>query len=155
MELSTLDSAVATIEEAIVTIVREATLPSLQERLTAEAAVAVERAGYGVLRALDEDGPMSLTTLARVLGLDNSTVSRHVGALERDGLVRKSEDPADRRSALLALTAAGRRALGRLRAVRHRVFAEVLSGWTAEDRDTLAPLLARLAEDFVTYGARA
>ncbi len=152
---SALDAAVVSIEESIVTIVREATRPRLQEQVAAAAGVAVERAGYGVLRALADSGPLAVTALARQLGLDTSTVSRHVAALEGDGLVGRAEDPADRRVALLALTARGRRALGRLRAARHRLFADILAPWPAADREALAPLLERLASDFVAFGARA
>lgn len=153
MALQATNSAVADIEEAIVTIVRETNLPRLQERLAAESGVAVERAGYSVLRVLSEHGESPLTPLARQLGLDNSTVSRQVAALERDGLVTRASDPTDRRVASLRLSEAGADALARLKAVRHRMFAEMLGDWSAEDRATLAPLLNRLASAFANYAS--
>jgi DNA-binding MarR family transcriptional regulator len=146
--------APASIEEAIVTIVRVATLASTHERVAAEAGVPLERSGYGVLRAVAEDGPLPVSALARRLGLDPSTASRHVAGLERGGLLARSGDRSDRRVATVALTGAGRRALQRLRAARHRFFAEVLAEWPPSDVDALAPLLARLAADFVANGAR-
>ena len=145
----------ATIEEALVLIVREATLPSTQERYVAAAGIPVERAGYNVLRAVDEAGSLRLTTLARHLGLDASTVSRHVRALERVGLVSRSSDATDGRVTTVELTPAGHDALERLRGVRHRLFDEVLSSWSVDDRAALAPLLARLAHDLVAFGGRA
>ena len=148
------DVGIAAIEEAIVTIVREATLPSVQERFVTQSGVGVERAGYGVLRAVAELGPMRLTELAHHLGVDASTVSRHVRVLERDGLLSRGSDPADGRVAWLELSAAGADALDRLRAARHRLFAEVLADWPVEDRETLAPLLSRLAHDFLVLGGR-
>ena len=148
------DPRIATIEASIVTIVREATLPSTQERFVARAGVGVERAGYSVLREVAELGPVRLTELARHLGIDASTVSRHVAALERQGMLARGSDPADRRVVKVQLTGAGAKALERLRAARHRFFAELLSGWPAADRERLAPLLDRLARDFVAKGGR-
>jgi DNA-binding MarR family transcriptional regulator len=148
------DVTIATIEDSVVTIVREATLPSVQERFVEQAGVAVERAGYGVLRGVAEHGPVRVTDLARQLGVDPSTVSRQVKALERQGMLARDGDPRDGRVARLALTPAGGEALELLRVVRHRLFAEILADWAAEDRATLAPLLARLARDFVVLGGR-
>ena len=103
--------SVAMIEEALVTIVREVGRPRLQEQLAREAGVAVERAGYNLLRLLDEQGSVPITGLARGLGLDNSTVSRQVHALERGGMVSRFRGPTDRRVMGIALTEAGREAL--------------------------------------------
>lgn len=148
------DVTIASIEESVVTLVREATLPRLQERFVAEAGVAVERAGYHVLRTVAEQGQVRLGDLARELGVDSSTVSRQVRGLEIAGLLARSGDPADGRVARLELTAAGADALARLRSARHRLFAELLADWPAADRDTLAPLLARLVHDFVVRAGR-
>lgn len=144
--------AIEMIEASVVTIVREATLPRVQERILAEAGVAVERAAYGVLGGVAEQGPVRLTELARHLGVDASTVSRHVSGLERQGLLVRDGDPADRRVAQIALTASGTAVLDQLRAARHRLFSEILANWPASDRDRLGPLLARLAQDFVAHG---
>lgn len=151
---TTSDVAIASIEASVVTIVREATLPSLQERFVAQAGVAVERAGYHVLRVVAERGSLRLSDLAHQLGVDASTVSRHVKTLEAQGMVARSGDPTDGRVARLELTPAGGEALRRLRAARHRLFAEILADWPAADRDALAPLLARLAREFVVRGGR-
>ncbi len=83
-----------------------------------------------------------------------STVSRHVKALEGQGMLVRTGDPTDGRVARVALTAAGVAALGRLRAARYRLFAEVLADWPAADIEALAPLLARLADDFLVQGGR-
>jgi DNA-binding MarR family transcriptional regulator len=148
------DVVIMSIEESIVTIVREATLPSVQERFVAQTGVAVERAGYGVLRGVAEQGPVRLSDLAHQLGVDTSTVSRHVKALEGQGMLVRTGDPTDGRVARVALTAAGVAALGRLRVARRRLFAEVLADWPAADLETLAPLLVRFAGDFLVQGGR-
>jgi DNA-binding MarR family transcriptional regulator len=154
MSPTTTQPTLARIEAAIVTIVREATLPSTQERVTAQAGLAIERSGYIVLRAVDESGPLPVTTLARSLGLDASTVSRQVATLVRMGLLDRSHDADDKRITLVALTELGREALERIRSARHGVFAEVLDGWSDEDQATLAPLLERFAADLVAFGGR-
>ena len=50
---------------------------------------------------------ISLTSLATLLGLDNSTMSRTVQNLVVAGLVRREPDPADRRAVVIALTPQG------------------------------------------------
>ncbi len=61
------------------------------------------------LRAL---GPATVQALAEMLVIDRTTLSRSLGPLERDGLVRV-EPGEDRRERLLALTTKGRRRLER------------------------------------------
>ena len=49
------------------------------------------------------DGPMSVNRLAETLDLAASTVSLVVGDLSRQGLLARTEDPADRRRKLISL----------------------------------------------------
>jgi len=152
--LSNTDTSIASIEESIVTIVREATLPRTQEWFATQAGVTVERAGYQVLRGVADHAPIRLSDLAHQLGVDTSTVTRHVQSLERLGMLVRTGDPTDGRVALLDLTRKGATALGRLRKARHRLFAEVLAEWPVKERAALAPMLARLAHDFLVQGGR-
>lgn len=138
---------VAAIEAAVISLVRVATLPSLQDRYVAHAGVAVERAGYTVLRILAEEGPLRLTELSRRLAVDGSTCSRQVKQLVMEGLLARTEDPEDGRARFLNLTPAGREAVERLQRVRHDLFSGVLADWPDADPSILAPLLLRLAED--------
>lgn len=148
------DLSIALIEKSIITIVREATLPSMQAWFAAQSGVAVERAGYQVLRGVAEHAPVRLSDLAHRLGVDTSTVTRQIQTLERQGMIARTHDPADRRVALLGLTTKGAAALDRLRQTRHKLFASVLADWPINDRAALAPLLARLADDFLAHGGR-
>lgn len=146
------ETLLSSIEESIVTIVRQATLPWLQQRVIAESGVAVERAGQALLRTVAERGTVRVTDLARLHGVDVSTVSRQVAYLVSVGLLTRAEDDADRRVSNVSCSAAGRDALEQLQAARHRVVAEILEGWPVEDRAVFAPLLARLADDLVRCG---
>lgn len=136
------------------TIVREFSLASAQERFIAAAGVSVERAGFGVLRCLSERDELRVSELAQFLGVETSTMSRHVKSLERGGLVARAEDPLDRRAARVGLTPAGDGVLRLLREARHRYFTELLVGWSEDDREVLAPLLDRLANEVLNRGGR-
>lgn len=60
------------------------------------------------------DGPRSVASAARRLGLARQSVQRVAGGLRADGLVTSSPDPADARAPQFALTDEGRRTLDRL-----------------------------------------
>jgi DNA-binding MarR family transcriptional regulator len=116
----------------------------------------LDRAGYLVARTLATDGPLSINGLARRLGLDPTTVTRQVAALERDGLVTRTSDPNDARVSIIAVSTAGRRRMEKVRAARESRIAQLLDGWTADEEATFAVLLHRfnaaLASDFVPAG---
>jgi DNA-binding MarR family transcriptional regulator len=147
------DTAVAEIEQGLSRLLR-GTLLRLHDRVTATTGVALERASYWVLACLTERGPLRLSELAQVMTLDPSTVSRHVGQLERQGLVGRETDPTDARAVLLALTPEGTDVVGRLRSGRHELMQQVLDCWPADDRRELARLLCRFAADLTAACAR-
>jgi DNA-binding MarR family transcriptional regulator len=104
-------------------------------------------AALHVVHMVSEHGPLRLTALAEAAMLDASTVSRHVQSLEAAGHLARTADPADRRATLIAVTESGHALLAEALAARGRLLAEALSGWAPSERDALARLLARLAED--------
>jgi DNA-binding MarR family transcriptional regulator len=57
----------------------------------------------------EPSGAMSLGELAREVFVHPATITSSVRRLERDGLVRRVQDPSDRRTTLLILTSEGRR----------------------------------------------
>src|SRR5437588_4095746 len=76
--------------------------------------VTLEKAGlstpkFSVLSALEANGePLSLSELATRLSCVRSNMTQLVDRLESEGLVRRVDDPADRRSVKAALTERGR-----------------------------------------------
>ena len=60
-----------------------------------------------LLAAIDAEGALSITALARLAGMDRTTLSRNLAPLERDGLVALGAE-GWRRARTLALTAKGR-----------------------------------------------
>ena len=83
---------------------------------------AVEQAGVTItqvkcLGILHEAGaPLAVGALSEALGLSVPAVSRAADALVQRGLMRRTEDPRDRRSKLLTPSAKGRRAYERFAA---------------------------------------
>jgi DNA-binding MarR family transcriptional regulator len=72
--------------------------------------------GFGALRVLIAEGPLSQRQLAQRQGIDRTTAVAVVDELERRGAVERRRDPADRRAHALHVTPAGRRLLARARA---------------------------------------
>jgi DNA-binding MarR family transcriptional regulator len=54
-----------------------------------------------------------MAPVASLLAMDRTTLTAALKPLERRGLVKVSQDPADRRSRILALTAKGKNLLAR------------------------------------------
>jgi DNA-binding MarR family transcriptional regulator len=67
-----------------------------------------------VLTYLRKYAPAPVGELVRVFGLKQSTFTSLLDRLERDGLVRREPNPADRRSYLIHLTERGRELTTRL-----------------------------------------
>lgn len=107
----------------------------------------LDRAAYGILGRLFDEGPLRLSALATVFGLDRSTITRQAQSLEHAGLVDRAPDPADGRACLLELTETGRVALERTRELRRTVVTDLLAGWSPADRATFAELLERFNRD--------
>jgi DNA-binding MarR family transcriptional regulator len=98
-----------------------------------------------VLHDLGCSGPTRTSVLAETMRLDQSTVSRHVRALEQLGLVERTGDPDDRRAALLSLTPAGEERLAAIIAERRAIFSSATAGWSDDDRAQLAGFIDRMA----------
>lgn len=67
---------------------------------------------FSLLMSLNRPEPPSIGAVASLLGMDRTTLTAALKPLERDGHVKVTVDPADRRSRRLVLTAAGHRLLG-------------------------------------------
>jgi DNA-binding MarR family transcriptional regulator len=94
-----------------------------------------------VLASVTRLGPIRLSELADVEGLNPTMLSRIVAKLEDAGLFRRLPDPVDRRAALVEVTDAGRAEQLRVRAERSELLATRLG---ALPPDRAAELLAAL-----------
>jgi DNA-binding MarR family transcriptional regulator len=142
------------IERALMDLVRRPSLPRLHAHVASRAGVSVERGALPVMRYVHHHQPIRLSAVAEGLGVDQSTVSRHVARLEAAGLVARRPDPEDGRGSLLEITEEGVEAHRAIHRARRSMLAEVLAAWSHEDRVQLASSLRRLAHDFVAYTER-
>ena len=83
------------------------------------------------------DGPRTMKTLATDVGLHQSTLTRVVEKLERQGLVRRERDADDQRTVRVALSQAGRRTHAKLDGESKRVIGALLDGVPKKERSSV------------------
>jgi DNA-binding MarR family transcriptional regulator len=109
--------------------------------ITASGKVEMDRSAYGIMCRLADQGPQRLGVVASAFGLDPSTITRQVQALEQAGWVHRESDPTDRRASLLDLTSEGRHVLADTRERRRRWLHAVLEEWPEKDQQEFGRLL--------------
>jgi DNA-binding MarR family transcriptional regulator len=134
-------------ERALERLFRLTVSRKMYSRQSAAVGAVVTRAGYAVLRSVDQAGQLSMTELARECSMDPAAAGRQVRALEEDGLVARRADADDARVTVVRLTPEGAAVYRRIVEVRTTHLDEVLSGWTPEDRAALTGLVDRLVDD--------
>jgi DNA-binding MarR family transcriptional regulator len=92
------------------------------------------------------EAPLSLGALSEDLGLSLAAVSRAVDGLVQRGDVKRQEDPADRRSKLVTLTARGRGTYERVVAVRVAGVERFVEELEPDQRDALGAALEPIVE---------
>ena len=135
-----MDSADTKIEQQLTRLLRRGQRIHLS---TATGAVALERSAYGILCQLADEGPQRLGVLAATFGLDPSTITRQVKALEDAGLAARTTDSTDRRASILDLTPEGRVVLDSTREYRRSRMLAVITDWTHEEREEFGRLLEK------------
>jgi MarR family transcriptional regulator for hemolysin len=95
--------------------------------------------------ATASDGRHTQTELARIVGLDKTTMMVTLDELERTGLAERRPLPGDRRARIVAVTAAGTRALRHADAAFAAANERVLSVLAEDERRVFLSALARLA----------
>ena len=89
-------------------------------------------------------GPVRITELAEIEGINPTMMSRIVGKLEDAGLLHRRADPEDRRAALVEPTTTGRELQRHVREERTRLLAEHLATLPARHSDGLLDALPHL-----------
>jgi DNA-binding MarR family transcriptional regulator len=142
-------SAIETVSTELIALVRG--LRELHGTVTRASSYPVDTSGATILARLDQLGPSRLSTLAAVLCLDVSTVSRQVPVLERQGWVARERDPQDHRAQLLELTPLGRDVLTDVRRASHEALSHLLPDWTDAELKAFAGQLARFNDDVTRH----
>ncbi len=107
-------------------------------------AAGLSLARFRVLNALQSAGRIRMNELSGALGVAPRTVTTIVDALEKEHLLARLPDPADRRATLLEITPEGLSQLHRFRAMHDSAAAELFDVLTSAERHELARLLHRL-----------
>jgi DNA-binding MarR family transcriptional regulator len=107
----------------------------------------MRRQHFTVLTSLSEQGEASQATLGRRLWIDPSDLHAIVGELEREGLIARFRDPADRRRNVVTITSAGTSTLKRLDALIDDAQCELVAQLSASERRELIQLLERLISE--------
>ena len=99
------------------------------------------------LSALKSQPRRSQLELARAVGIEGPTLTRHLDGMEQAGLVKRQRGTLDRRAVQVEVTRAGEALHGRLLKAVISFNQQLRTGLTGDDEDTLRSLLARLQEN--------
>jgi DNA-binding MarR family transcriptional regulator len=111
-------------------------------------------AHVAVAGLLADRGDLSQRQLIEIMDADKSTMVHLVDELERQKLVERRADSADRRAYAVHLTDAGRSRLVEAGALLKRVEQEFLSPLTARERAAFNDMLRRIADHVSPYVRR-
>lgn len=102
------------------------------------------------LASIDRLGPMTPSELADAERVKRPTATRIAATLERDGLIERVTDPADKRSCFLSATPEGRAMMTRVRKRKDAYLSKRIRPMEDGDIETLeraAAVLERMLED--------
>jgi DNA-binding MarR family transcriptional regulator len=109
---------------------------------------AVDLPSIYVLNVVREHPGIRVSELAGNVGLDASTVSRHIRSLEAVGYLSRVSDPRDRRASCLELTQDGVEVITEAFETRATMILAAMDDWPAEDIERFTALCVRFADDF-------
>jgi MarR family transcriptional regulator, 2-MHQ and catechol-resistance regulon repressor len=99
---------------------------------------------FGILEALYHIGPMSQTEIGRKLLRSNPNITTVIDNLEKDGLVRRERQSADRRVVEVSLTQKGRTTIRRVFPAHVLRITELLSVLTVAEQTEMGRLARKL-----------
>jgi MarR family transcriptional regulator, transcriptional regulator for hemolysin len=97
-----------------------------------------------ILNALKSERRRTQLELARAVGIEGPTMTRHLDGLEQAGLVERRRDPVDRRAVQVQLTRAGHTLHGRLLKAVIAFNQQLRTGLSSDDIETLRRVLSQL-----------
>lgn len=102
-----------------------------------EAGVDLSPSTVAALASVERHGPLTPSELAAIERVKRPTATRTLRVLCDEGMVERTPDPADGRSALVSVTPAGRKRLRRLRGRKNAYLARRMRDLPQEDVATL------------------
>jgi DNA-binding MarR family transcriptional regulator len=95
---------------------------------------------------------LKMNALSELLMVTGGNVTAIVDQLEKEGLVERLDEPADRRAFRIRLTRAGERTFGEMARAHEGWVVEMLSGLTRKEHEALLELLAKLKTSAMEVG---
>ena len=114
------EESVIRLRRVVLRLARQLNAASVGEGLTPTQA--------SVLGIVTNRGPLGLTELTEIEGLNPTMLSRVVGKLDSFGLIRRLRDPDDFRAARVEVTPEGKQAYQRIAAERAAILSERVAG---------------------------
>jgi DNA-binding MarR family transcriptional regulator len=130
------EDAAIRLRQVITKLARQLNLSSTGEGLTPSQA--------SLLGLVVGRGPISISALTELEGLNPTMTSRMLGKLDAMGLVRRIPDPADLRSASIVATDEGRRSDERVKAQRAAVVSAAMARLPAAQQKAIIAILPAL-----------
>lgn len=118
-------------------------------RMRQEAGTELRASHASALTSVELHGPLTPSELAEIERIKRPSATRILRGLEEEGLVERTPDPKDGRSALISLTGEGRERLRRLRQRKNAYLARRMRDLDSGEVATLeraAEILERLLE---------
>jgi MarR family transcriptional regulator, transcriptional regulator for hemolysin len=100
-----------------------------------------------ILNGLKTERRRTQLELARAVGIEGPTLTRHLDGLEQTGLVERRRDPVDRRAVQVQLTRTGHALHGRLLRAVIAFNQRLRAGVSSDDVEALRRVLAQLQEN--------
>ncbi|MGO2658547.1 MarR family winged helix-turn-helix transcriptional regulator [Mycetocola reblochoni] len=134
---------ITALESALLGIVTEAkrTIHARAERIAPD----MQRGTFTLFTQIARLEPISAGSLAELLSLDRSVVSRSAKTLVEAGLIERHPNPSDGRGAVFSASARGRAMLDEARSAESARLRTEMGNWSAADVTRLTELLSRLA----------
>lgn len=103
-------------------------------------------AQFGVLEALYVKGDLKIGQLIEKILTTSGNMTVVVRNLEKAGLVRKIEDPADKRSTIISLTDLGRKKIEEILPSHYQNIIDIFSVLSDEEKMQLKEILKKLSQ---------
>jgi DNA-binding MarR family transcriptional regulator len=98
-----------------------------------------------ILRVISRLTPVTTGSLADAAGFSRATLTGILDRLERQKLIDRTRDPADRRSVIVSITAAGQKILAKAPSLLQKQFYNELAQMPQAERTNLLKTLQRVA----------
>lgn len=102
---------------------------------------------WAVIQQIYQRKQVTATELVQLLDMDKPTASGIVQRLEKKGLLAKSNNPSDKRSFLLSLTATGKEILKESQNISDSIVEKHISVLSIQEQEVLNDLLSKISPE--------